>query len=614
MTAPLGSRGSKPLGSLEQIVEVETPEQVIFAYTVAGVGSRAAAALLDYLLCFGILFAIVLIFFFISALVSHQTGAARFIDRWLFAILVLMQFVVMWGYYVVFETMWDGQTPGKRRMGIRVVQDGGYSISFAASAVRNLTRVIDMQPGFFYAVGIISAAVSTSGKRLGDLIAGTFVVHEGIREIGTPVAAMAATAVSAGAMQSTAALSDAEYELLGRFLERRGQLEAERRAQMAAQLVSRFTTRLDPDGSNLARLARLYESERGARARGVAAKGTKGAAREQHLIVARGSPRWSAFASLLADAQKRGLRRMSENEVSAFVAEYRELATDLARLKTASRGREPDALFYVSRLVAAGHNLLYRQRRLPMKAIWRYMAYTVPFEIRRSMLPILAAAFALFAPAFVAYRAIVANPELAYEIIPPGMIDRAEQAVVRVKTGAGYVDIGEFERPVVASSIMANNIQVTYAVFAFGITGGILTLFVLVNNGISLGAALGLFASKGVATVLLEFVAPHGVLELSAICIAGGGGLLLAKAVLLPGALTRREALARNSRRAIRLIAGSTFLLLIAGSIEGMISPKRDWPIEWKLAVSLVTALFLIFYVTRGRGHTPDVEEENAYA
>ncbi|MDQ6828232.1 MAG: stage II sporulation protein M [Gemmatimonadota bacterium] len=614
MPAPQGVPATRPLGALEQVVEVETPEQVVFAYTVAGVGSRAAAALLDYLLCFGILFTLFLIFATIARFVSHENGAARFIDRWMFAVLVFMQFVVMWGYYVVFETMWDGQTPGKRRVGIRVVQDGGYSVSFAASAVRNLTRIIDMQPGLIYAVGIISSAISKSGKRLGDHIAGTFVVHEGIRDVGMPATAAPGAVVSAGPSQPTAALTDAEYELLGRFLVRRNQLEADRRAQMGGQLIERFAGRLGSDGTDLARLAQLYESERAARARGVAAKGTQGAAREQHLIVARGAARWSAFAALLADAQNRGLRALSEKEVSVFVAEYRELATDLARLKTASRGREPDALFYVSRLVGAGHNLLYRQRRLPMKAIWRYMAFTVPFEIRRSVLPILAAAFALFAPAFVAYRAIVANPELAYEMIPPGMIDRAEQATVRAKTGAGYVDIGEFERPVVASSIIANNVQVTYAAFAFGITGGILTLFLLVNNGISLGAALGLFASKGVATVLLEFIAPHGVLELTAICIAGGGGLLLAKAILLPGAFTRREALVRNGRRAIRLIAGSTFLLLIAGSIEGMISPKRDWPIEWKLAVSLATALFLIFYITRGRGRQPEFEEESAYS
>ncbi|MEP6692543.1 MAG: stage II sporulation protein M [Gemmatimonadaceae bacterium] len=595
--------------SFEQTIAVETPEQVTFTYTIAGVGSRAAAAIIDYAIC-------VLALVLITVAFSWIAGSRRvpsLTDGWVLAVLALFQFALLWGYYVTFETLWDGQTPGKRRLGIRVVQDGGYSISFAASAVRNVTRIIDMQPGFVYAVGIISAAVSKSGKRLGDIVAGTFVVQERVRELGAPIKSAAAAGLAAPG-PSFAALTDQEYELLGRFLERQAALEPEKRALLGVQLVARFEGRLPHDGVGVARLSRLFDSERDARARGVAAKGSVGAAREQHLIVARNASRWGDFAALLAVAQRRGLRKMSESEVSDFVARYREVATDLARLQTATRGADTDALFYVSRLVGAGHNLLYRQRRVPISSVWRYMTVTVPAEMRRSALPILAAALSFFGPAAAAYVAVVRDPSLAYDLISPGMIDRAEQAVEGAKSGAGYLTFSEFERPVLASRIIANNVQVTYAVFAFGLTAGILTLLMLVLNGVALGAPLALFQNKGVGWVLLEWIAPHGVLELSAICIAGGGGLLLAQAMLLPGARTRREALVVNGRRAIRLIAGSTFFLLIAGAIEGLISPKRDWPFEWKIAVSVVTALFIALYVTRGRGLTPDAEEENAYS
>jgi hypothetical protein len=101
--------------------------------------------------------------------------------------------------------------------------------------------------------------------------------------------------------------------------------------------------------------------------------------------------------------------------------------------------------------------------------------------------------------------------------------------------------------------------------------------------------------------LLLAFVAPHGVLELFAICVAGGGGFLLAAALLIPGARTRRRALVENGRRAVRLIGASTFLLLVAGTLEGFISPIEWWPLEGKLAVSATTLVLLVSYLRGGR-------------
>ena len=99
---------------------------------------------------------------------------------WAVAVMIIMQFVVLWGYYLLFEGLRDGQTPGKRMLGLRAVRDGGYSVGFSASAIRNLLRFVDLQPLFTYLVGITSVAVSKSGKRLGDLVAGTIVVREAL--------------------------------------------------------------------------------------------------------------------------------------------------------------------------------------------------------------------------------------------------------------------------------------------------------------------------------------------------------------------------------------------------------------------------------------------------
>ncbi len=142
------------------------------------------------------------------------------------------------------------------------------------------------------------------------------------------------------------------------------------------------------------------------------------------------------------------------------------------------------------------------------------------------------------------------------------MLDRAEEGVRRARERKGYIPDPEIFRPTMASQIIANNVQVTFGAFAFGITAGIGTVLLLVMNGVSLGGVLGLYQSKGIVTLIIAFVAPHGVLELTAVCIAGGAGFLLAAALLLPGRRTRRRALVENGRRAIRLVAAATVLLL----------------------------------------------------
>jgi uncharacterized membrane protein SpoIIM required for sporulation len=169
-----------------------------------------------------------------------------------------------------------------------------------------------------------------------------------------------------------------------------------------------------------------------------------------------------------------------------------------------------------------------------------------------------------------------------------------------------------------ASGIIRNNIQVTFVAFAAGITAGIGTALALVLNGVSLGGVVGLYQSKGILPLLVAFVAPHGVLELTAICIAGGGGFLIAAALLIPGRRTRRRALAENGRRAIALIGASTLMLIVAGLLEGLVSPIPYWPMEWKLSVSAITALVLYAYLRggagRARGRTagprPSIERE----
>jgi uncharacterized membrane protein SpoIIM required for sporulation/uncharacterized RDD family membrane protein YckC len=581
----------------EQTVDVETPELVVLTYSVAGVGSRVLAAFTDLVICIAAMIGLVVVIAFLLG-ITHTSGPDA-ASGWALGIFILAQFGVIWGYYVLWEGLRDGQTPGKRIHRLRVVQEGGYSVTFGVSAARNLLRVLDMQPVVFYLVGIGTMLASKRGRRLGDIVAGTIVVREDVRS--TAIAAPNTARRDRGSAPLQTALSEDEYQLLSRLVERWASLDPARRAALVAQLITRFAAAL-PDDTRppAARLLDLHAREQAARARGVASRGETGAGRERQALIAANAPRWNAFAVKLAEAQQNGLRSLGEAGVREFVAEYRALAADLARLRTAAGGRALDELFQLGRLVAGAHNILYRDRGMPLRTALHFLFTEVPSEVRRSAGPIALAALLLFGPALVATVALIRQPSIAAELLPPNMLQRAEDGVRRAKNGEGYIDDPQLFRPVMASSIIANNVQVTFVAFAGGIVAGIPTLLALVFNGISFGAVTGLYVSKGIGALLLAFVAPHGVLELFAICVAGGGGFLLAAGLLIPGNRTRRDAIVQNARRSVRLLAASTFLLLIAGSLEGFVSPIEWWPLEGKLAVSGATLVFLVMYLRGG--------------
>src|SRR5207302_1268974 len=170
------------------------------------------------------------------------------------------------------------------------------------------------------------------------------------------------------------------------------------------------------------------------------------------------------------------------------------------------------------------------------------------------------------------YALIRAHPELQDELVSPVMVSRARQAAENQARGIGYAESPKEELPVLASAIMSNNIRIGFWAFVGGLLLGLPTVLVLVTNGLSLGTGFGVFANYHAGGYLGTFVAGHGVLELTAIFIAGGAGFRLAGAVLLPGDRTRRDALIVEGRVAARLIGAVVPLLAIPGTLAGLLS------------------------------------------
>lgn len=161
-------------------LNIETPEQVELRFPIAGLGSRFLALMTDSLLQCAAIFVLILGLVLIVSALPKGTGGSSpsaAAGKWIVAGIFLFYFLLYWGYYSLFEAFWNGQTPGKRLLKIRVIKDSGRQITLFEALARNLLRVVDMLPSF-YLVGVITILCNWEQKRLGDLVAGTIVVHE----------------------------------------------------------------------------------------------------------------------------------------------------------------------------------------------------------------------------------------------------------------------------------------------------------------------------------------------------------------------------------------------------------------------------------------------------
>ncbi len=596
-----------PRSTVLETVQIETPEHVAFSYEVAGLGSRFCALAIDSILLS--LAALGLLYLIVRLPIPWDRWADGLSPGWAVFLIFLAMFLLYWGYFLVFEGAWDGQTPGKRLLRLRAVRDGGHPVTFAAAAVRNLLRLVDLQPAGTYFVGAVVMLLNRQAKRLGDLAAGTVVIREQTLSDVSPAPAPLAEAALEGAPAGPPRLSDREFALLEDFTARRDALPAAMRARLESDLEATFRRRYPASvGGSEERSTYLRRVHADERARRRAARPERegstspGRTLAERFVRAK-EPRWRLLAGYLARARRPGLRALAPSELSEFAGLYRETAADLARART--YGADASVLFQLERLVAAGHSALYRRHHVSVGDVWQFLRRDFPRLVRRHSLPIGISATLLVVPAVVGYVRIWLEPELAYELLHPQIVARAESAPDRIAEGKGYVEIPSIFMPVAAGGIIANNVQVTFLAFALGITAGVGTLLLLLFNGVHIGATLALFDSLETGWYLWSFLLPHGIMELTAAAIAGGAGLLLGSALLLPREQTRREALVDRGGQAVRLLLGTSVLLVLAGLVEGFVSPS-PWPPATKIAFGLgLGALLYLYLFFQGKDRSP---------
>ena len=278
---------------------------------------------------------------------------------------------------------------------------------------------------------------------------------------------------------------------------------------------------------------------------------------------------------------------MQHGELQELGLLYRQTASDLAIVREDNTSNQLSA--YLNSLLGRAHNLIYMGHRPKINELRKFYTESYP-QVFRETFPQTMLAFGVFlVTALAAFALTMHDPSFAHRMLGAQMMDTIEKremwthSIVTVK-------------PLAASAIMTNNLSVSFTTFALGITAGIGTAWMMVVNGLLLGVIGAATWHAGMAEQLWSFVAPHGVLELPAIFIAGGAGFEIARGMLFPGLLPRRESLALAGGRAARLVLGTIPMLIVAGTIEGFLSPS-DIAVPLKFLFAAVMFAALVAYL-----------------
>jgi uncharacterized membrane protein SpoIIM required for sporulation len=313
---------------------------------------------------------------------------------------------------------------------------------------------------------------------------------------------------------------------------------------------------------------------------------------------------WKRLEHLLDQVQQAGLRSLTRLELQELGLLYRQAAADLSTLREDPTGKSYAR--FLNLILSRAHNTIYAGEKSSARGIVHFYRHTYP-QIFRHNLKLITVAFLLFAVGGLAGMLLaLTHPDYMRLFLPPHMMETIEQHKM-------WTDSVVSVAPAASSQIMTNNISVSFMAFAMGITAGAGTVFSMVFNGVLIGVVGTACWLNDMSLSLWSFVAPHGVLELPAIFIAGGAGLRIAQGLLFPGLLSRQNSLAKAGGEAVRLLVGIIPILIVAGLIEGFISPSAlGWQWKFALAGSIAVIFFsYLFFCARG-GDAPDSTQLSA--
>ncbi len=303
-------------------------------------------------------------------------------------------------------------------------------------------------------------------------------------------------------------------------------------------------------------------------------------------------PQWEQLELLIKKLDKKSKNKLTAGELKEYLNLMKRVSHHLAYSKT----HFPNSSLcqYLNELTVRAHNQLYVVKKSSWKAFTSYFTSGFANRIRENWAYILGAFLIFLVGGLVSYLLVVMNPQNASLFLPETFTAREDWDM---QDSAWEEEQFFF----LSSYVTTNNIGVAIKAFAYSITWGVMTVYILWSNGAMLGALTGLVSVN--TTQMFNYwalILPHGILELFAIFVSGGAGLRMGLALLFPGPYKRKDALIKQAKEAVMLMPGVVVLLIMAGLIEGFLTPARI-PMAFKLAFAALTGVMLIVYIGRSR-------------
>lgn len=312
--------------------------------------------------------------------------------------------------------------------------------------------------------------------------------------------------------------------------------------------------------------------------------------------IARREPDWQQLDALLTQMEKRGLRSLQTDEIRKLASLYRSVSADLARAKTHQAAIGNTLVHDLQQLTARGYSQVYQgSRRQEWRSVLDFYRWGFPAVVQQTWVYIAISTGLFLLGGLIGWWFAWRDPSFMALIVP--------ESTIRLVRDDHKLWMGSIlgTEPIASSQIMINNLAVSFRAIAGGMTLGIVTVLLLFFNGLMIGTIGTLVGQNNLAFPFWAFVFPHGSLELPAIFLAGGAGLLIARGILLPGKFRRADALRFYGLQAAQLVYGIVPMLVIAGAIEGFFSPSPAVPELLKYIVGIVLFSLLILYCSLKR-------------
>lgn len=308
--------------------------------------------------------------------------------------------------------------------------------------------------------------------------------------------------------------------------------------------------------------------------------------------IAKQEPNWKRLDNLLQKVEKKGIKSLSAIEIKDLASLYRSVSADLARART----NKISAVLTqdLQKLTSRSYNQIYQgSHRQEWQAIKEFYLWKFPQLVQENWLYIAIATGIFWLAGVIGWWYAWHDPAFISITVPSPLIHKVrDQGELWMGSIVGI-------EPLASSGIMINNLSVSFAAIAGGISAGIYTIFIMAFNGLSISVIATLVGQNNLAYPFWAFVFPHGALELPAIFFAGGAGLLIGKAMVFPGDYRRIDTIKRNGSKAAQLLFGIVPMLVIAGVIEGFFSPNPAVPNPIKYLAGIGLFCGLVAYCTR---------------